>query len=323
MKPNSISAAFDQVDVEPSPVFRSDLRALFINEMTQSDVPATVALVGRSPALSPAESTHETGLVTIQSEVVEAHRHRWRLPRIALAAAASIALVLAAAVIVRHNSEENTGSELHDVDPAEALPLAQNAFITADVLGSRWRNTDMFTESMYSQQTAATIAARPECAELTSMGLFTPTTKSVAARQSFSPGRNYVGHTVFVFATKQDASRAMDAIAGGIYRVCWFDLFDRLVPLGSTLGTDTSTSEAWDPPAITRHGDRQIIIGQQATLIGTDATVHAYFVNAYVQVGRAISWINPMTGPSPDTNLFAVNKAIEATATALNTTFGS
>jgi hypothetical protein len=114
----------------------------------------------------------------------------------------------------------------------------------------------------------------------------------------------------------------MDVIAGDVYATCWFDLFDRLIPLGPTLGTSTSTSDAWDAPAITQHGERQIIIGQHATLVGSDATVEAYFVNAYVQVGRAISWINPMTGATTDSGLFTVDRAITATATALTSTFG-
>lgn len=95
------------------------------------------------------------------------------------------------------------------------------------------------------------------------------------------------------------------------------------MPAGSTLGTNTSSSEAWDAPAVTPHGDRQIVIGQHSTLVGFDATVNAYVVNAYVQVGRAISWINPMSGASADTAVVAAERAIAATATALNATFGS
>jgi hypothetical protein len=269
-----------------------------------------------------AGSANEIEVVALDAQGTRARRRHWRVTRIAIAVAASIALLFAVAIIVTSNNDQRTASELHDVDPTEALPLAQNAFITSDALGSRWRLQDMFTESMYTQQTAATIAARPECAVLRSMGLFTPTTKSVAARQSFSPGRNFVGHTVLVFASEEDASRAMDVIAGDVYPACWFDFFDRLIPLGATLGTSSSTSEAWDLPAITQHGDRQIVIGQHSTLVAPDATVEAYFVNAYVQVGRAISWINPMTGPTSDGDLVSVNRVITATATALATVFG-
>ena len=269
------------------------------------------------------ESTTEIELVSIRGSSVDARSHGWRMTKTVLTAAASIALLFMAAVIVRRNNDQDATRELRDITSAEALPLAQKAFITADALGSRWRQQEMFTESMYTQQTAATIADRPECAELTSVGLFTPTTKSVAARQSFTPGRNFVGHTVFVFATKEDASRAMDVIGGDVFPNCWFELFDRLIPLGSTLGTNTSTSEAWDAPAVLAHGDRQIIIGQHSTLVGPDATVDAYFVNAYVQVGRAISWINPMASPSAATAVGAAASAITATAAALDSTFGS
>ena len=301
---------YDSLAVSPDATFENRLRIQLEDRL---------GAVG----LSAEESTNEIELVAVQVESVDARRLGWRLQSIVFVAVASVALLLATAVIVRRTGNENTGSELQNVDPTEALSLAQKALITADALGSRWRLQDMFSESMWTQQTAATIAARPECSELRSMGLFPPTTKSAAARQSFSPGRNWVGHTVFVFATKDDASRAMDVIAGNVYPACWFDLFDRLIPLGSTLGTNTSTSQAWDAPAIAPHGDRQIVIGQHATLVGSDATVNAYFVNAYVQVGRAISWINPMSGQNPDTALVAAERAIAATAAALESTFGS
>ncbi|MEO8264611.1 MAG: hypothetical protein ABI706_03780 [Ilumatobacteraceae bacterium] len=269
-----------------------------------------------------AGSPKQVEILTIETGSTDARHDKWRLGKIALALAASIALVLAAAVMLRHDDNQRSSTELRDVDPAEALPLGRRAFITADALGSRWREQEMFTEAVYTEQTAATIAALPECADLTATGLFTPTTKSVAARQSFSPGRNFVGHTVFVFATEEDASRAMDVINGDVYPNCSFNFFDRLIPLGSTLGTDTSTSEAWDAPAFTAHGERLVVIGQHAKLVGPDATVDAYFVNAYVQVGRAISWINPMASPTAGDSQFAVNKAITATATALDAVFG-
>jgi hypothetical protein len=71
-----------------------------------------------------------------------------------------------------------------------------------------------------------------------------------------------------------------------------------------------------------RHGDRQIIIGQQSTLVIRFRSEETYLVNAYVQVGRAISWINPRYVENDSNRLVAVDKAITAATTALNNVFG-
>jgi hypothetical protein len=63
---------------------------------------------------------------------------------------------------------------------------------------------------------------------------------------------------------------------------------------------------------IPAHGDRQIVFGQHTKFTGG----LAYYVNVFVQVRRAISWMNPQL-LSTDKPLFLVNKAVEAGTAAL------
>ncbi len=114
-------------------------------------------------------------------------------------------------------------------------------------------------------------AERGRCDDCSAAGLrpteirrvMPPTTKSATAYQYVSDN-NLLLNQVFVFATREDASRAMNVIAGDVFPTCWFDVFDRGVEF--TYRGVTSTSEEWEPPQIAQHGDRQVIIGQHTQL---------------------------------------------------------
>jgi hypothetical protein len=242
------------------------------------------------------------------------------LIRIALAAAASIALVATAAIVVTRGGDTSQSSgKLNDVNAEEALPLARDAFIPAAALGQTYRETVLLPESVENQLAADIRVAMPECSILPSLGLVQPSTKSVSPSQFFNGFSGGIAHTVLVFATPQDASQAMDVIAGSVYPACRFELFDRMIPR-EVLG-QTARSELWDPPAIPAHGDRQIVFGQRATFAGGTGAREASYVNVFVQVGRAITWMNPQL-LSTDNPLFLVNKAVDAQTAALESVFG-
>jgi hypothetical protein len=244
-----------------------------------------------------------------------------RLQRILLTAAACAAAVAGVLVVNHLNNDPQSTGELRDVDSREALPLSQAAQITPDVIGPSWSQVDDFSISTYANLNAATIAALPECAELKSFGLMQPTTKSVLFHEDFLNGPAPMLHDVWVFATPKDASLAMDVIAGAVYPTCLFDLFDRLTPLSS--GTKaTSASRSFDLSPVAPHGDRQVIIGQKIdyTLsVGGGVSVEA--VNAFVQVGRAIAFVDPQyfSDVGPKSN---VEQAITASTDALKKVFG-
>lgn len=248
-----------------------------------------------------------------------------RFTKMLLAAAASIMLVTGGLVILGRVSDDRRAGGLHDVNTEEALPLAQAALITPDKIGSRYRRLDPLTDADYARLGAATVASLPDCAALASYGLFSPTTKSVAARESFTRGNFFdLRHTVFVFASEEDASRAMDMIASDTYRTCWFDLFDRLAPLGQNGALHSAVSEPWDAPQLSPHGDRQIVLGQRVTYTSDSGTFGASIFNTYVQVGRSISWIAPalLTTVGQDTPLQQIDEMVGATSAALEDVFG-
>ena len=111
----------------------------------------------------------------------------------------------------------------------------------------------------------------------------------------------------------------MDVIAGDRFPTCWFNVFDRGVEF-TYPGVTSSFAES-EPPQIAPHGDRQVIIGQHTKLSLLSGPAERDLVDAFVQVGRAITVINPrVLIPG---NLFTVNKAITATTDALNHALGS
>jgi hypothetical protein len=203
------------------------------------------------------------------------------------------------------------------VNRREADPLARRGLIAPEVLGVAWVVGPTSPDTERLKHATATIAAMPKCALLISAGLFPPTTKSATAYQFVDDG-NFLGQRVFVYATAEDASAAMDVIDGDTFAACWFDRI-RVSPL---VGADkTPPSEAWNAPPISRHGDRQVIIGQRVTIVGPRVTDGVHLVNAFVRVGRAVVWINPRLPASGD--LSGVEKAIAAATTALKNASGS
>ena len=240
-----------------------------------------------------------------------------RVLKIVLAAAACLALFVVAALLTNHpNSDLPSNSELNDVDLAQATALGQSALVRAEDLGTTFRKQDdPIAETLWAQQAAM----NPACAVLPSFGLAPPTTKAAFSRQwlnSFST----MAQNIMVFATAADASQAMDQIAGSAYAACDRELFDRLTPYG-TPGA-TSITETWPAPAMAPHGDRQIIIGQHTTYSSSTGSSDEYRIGAYIQVGRAISWINPVYVASVAQPLFLPDKVISASAAQLENVFG-
>lgn len=251
-----------------------------------------------------------------------------RLVRILLAAAACIALFVVAALVAnRPNSDLPSTGELNDVDLVQATALGESALVPPkDVVTTFRRIDDPISEATWAQQAEATAAANPACAVLSSFGLAPPTTKAALPRQWLHGGvGGPMAQNIKVFATTADASRAMDMIAGAEYQACDRDLFDRLTPFNTP--NVTSITEPWQAPAIAPHGDRQIIIGQHTTYSGEaikySGATDEFRINAYIQVGRAISWINPRYLPGAQQPLFVSEKAITASATALEAVFGT
>jgi hypothetical protein len=73
------------------------------------------------------------------------------------------------------------------------------------------------------------------------------------------------------------------------------------------------------------YGDRQLIFGQHLVYqFGEDPGPDLRVVNAYVQVGRAIAWVDPSYGPvagHPDP-MFGFNAVLTAVTSSLQQVFG-
>lgn len=306
MNGNPVRAAVDLVDAEPSAEFLSDLRARLI----AGDVASAAGGVAVETYVPLTPSPARSG------------RHL-RAYEVLVAAAACVAVVVAV-VVVRRTDDREGG--LRDVDRAEALPLGEAAMFSADKLSAPagepgWKQVDDFNVGDYATQLAAINVALPECSQLASVGLAQPTTKSVMVHQDFADGPRPMLHDVWVFATPGDASKAMDVIDGEVFPTCWLKLFDHLTGLNRNI-TATSTSTVWlQEPTITQHGDRQVVFGQKikySFLVGgTDAGA----INAFVQVGRAITFIDAqyLGDAGPTSN---VERAITASTDALEKVFG-
>jgi hypothetical protein len=314
---NDLIDALEHLSARGTPRGADAVFAAAVKAARHTDPSLAVGSPGSSP--SPARDFPE--YVSLTAEAPHPGTPR-RLAKITLAAAAAVALFATGVVIANSVDDDSNAGALHDVSPEDALPLAQAAGITPDKVGSRWRQLDPFPDPFYAEQAAATIAAFPECAMLRSFGLFPPTTKAVAARQAFTVGNPAtVRETVFVFATAEDALRAMDVIEGDIFPACWFQLYDRLAPFNRYGAVESATSSTWDAPDYAQHGDRQVIFGQQVNVTPTTGgPFRIQIVNAFVQVGRAISWLAPSYWPGPNPP-FQIDRMIAATATALDSVF--
>jgi hypothetical protein len=306
MTSNPVSTALERVDAEPEHEFLAALRAQLLLDLERPIDPASAM---------PESADEYVALATDTSPVGPTRRALKML----IAVAACIAVFATAALIA--NRPANSADELSDVDLQEATPLGKAAFIVPADLGRSFRSVPPPDEMSLARAAAATAAVLPACAVLPSMGLLPPTTKAALPEQVLA-GLGYVAHTVLVFASPDDASRAMDVIAGDVFRTCQLDMYDRLVPLGNP-GV-TSTTESWEAPAIGRHGDRQVIIGQHSRYVGgSDGPSEEFRVNVFVQVGRAISWSNPEFLAEAYNPRVIVDKAITATTAALENVFGS
>ena len=354
MSRHPLNIVFEHLDEPAAPDFREALRARLFADLVDHPTPTRIdtteadanakyrppdahrptpaegpQMTNTSPTALPSDPPEDYVKLALSASPTGSNRRmsKGRVMRIVLGVAACVALILILVVVVnRPNDDSNAAGNLHDVKAAEALPLATAAMFNADALKdghnsvTGWTRVDDYTSEIYAQATAETKATRPECARLTSAGLLQPTTKSVNVHQDFVAGFAPMLHDVWVFATPQDATKAMDVIASDVFPPCLFSLFDDLTPLGRR-AFSTSVSRSWDAPTIALHGDRQIIIGQHIDYTFTDSSARVDAINAFVQVGRAISFVDMQYFGllDPASN---VERAITASANALQNVFG-
>ena len=306
MKPNSIRAAFDLVDVEPSSVFRSNLRAQFVDAMAQSEPHTTVIPEDSHEVLGNSEEAHT---VTVIDTTPVRHR---RANVIFSAAAALILVAVLAAVVLTRRSEETS-------DGGDDLAIAESALLTTAQLGSGW---SVLPESGPTIPEMALIAEKvPACAGYVD--------SAFPRQHAVTKGRDFQGEPlqpltsfVYIFDTEAAATEAMDKMSEEGFVPCFNAFVDALSPATGGFGSHTTTVAA--PPPFADHGDRQVVVPQTIEQAGRGTFT---LISFFVQVGRGIVYVDPILRQSDPLDSSGklekvVAEATNALAAALGTSTG-
>jgi hypothetical protein len=270
---------FDAVQLEMSPEFRRRLEQQLVAAL-QLDVKEDVMVK---------VVEHEVGHGGDGSDPAreEASGLPWhRRMKVVLAAAASIALLAAlAVVIINHQAEPPAVDTSHDLDIAKA------AIIEPSAIGVSWSVTHMWGD-LTSRHIAELAATLPEC------GPYLDYAFDTAGRQAATAGRQFgipaeslstwvITQWIYVFPSETAAAQAMDKIAEPGFLPCLDHVFHRMY--------GNSVASRLDPLPVAPHGDRQIVIGQHLVFGDVPPGIPDDTMNVWVQVGRAVVFVDPST----------------------------
>ena len=104
---------------------------------------------------------------------------------------------------------------------------------------------------------------------------------------------NTLTEWVYLFPSEEAASAAMDKIAEPGFIGCFTRFWEVLIPAYSPGATVTATPVA--SPTILPHGDRQVVVTLRPTYTVGSVTTSPTVVSVFVQVGRGIAYIDPVT----------------------------
>ena len=270
----------DAVQLEISPAFRGRLEQELVaaaQPEAKEEVMVKVVEHGVGPRGDDGDSVR-TGDPTSSG-----HRRM----KVVLAAAASIALIAAlAVVIINHQSEPVAVDTSHDPEIAKA------AIIEPSDLGFSWSVTHMWGD-LTSRSIAESAATVPECEPYLDDAFDT------AGRQAVTAGRQFgirgselttwiITQWVYIFPSEKAASQAMDKIAEPGFQPCLDHVFRRMY--------GNSQASRLDPLPVAPHGDRQIVIGQHLVFGAPPPDgIPVDTMNVWVQIGRAVVFVDPST----------------------------
>jgi hypothetical protein len=270
MSLNPILDAFESVDVTPSAAFRQQARGEFLSALVRHDVGDEIV----------AEAT---------ARVIEASRPTpGRRLNVVFGIAASVAIVAALTIVVTNRkSEPSPADTSHDAAVAEA------SLISANQIGVSWQITHQW-DAFTSRKIADVAASVPACADYVDFAFDSPKRKAVTEGRIFaSPPLFALTQWVYIFPTEAAATQAMDKIAEAPFVPCLGRFMDALFP---KLGSSATTTRI-DALPLAAHGDRQVVLGQSIQVDGGGTYT---VMNAFVQVGRGIVYVNPTPDSSHD-----------------------
>ena len=292
MSRHPLFIAFDALDDAPSAEFSEKMRTQLFDELVHPGSAATV-------------DDSEVTVIPISNGS--------KRTRTLLGAAAAILLVAALSIVVLTRR-----SEPAPIDTSKDPAIAIAGLIQVTELGTGWEvshGADAFTPQIEAQVAASV----PACAPYVDYAFDSPNNDAVVTQRLYqSPTLAQLFNIVYVFPTKEAASRAMDKIAEPGFLTCFTRYLEAAQPVFSP-GT-TSTSEAVEAPSLLQHGDRQIAFGTNNVFQTPTGPVPLSSVNVFIQVDRAIVYVNPRPdfhgSTDPKGRLEIVMKAATASVTA-------
>ena len=262
MNQNTISDAFNSVDVTPPAALRERLRVEFLAALTQDRVRA--------------------GIVTANNlTVIEVARPPRRRFKVALGVAAAISVVAAlTAVVVNRESEPNA------IETSRDPAIANSSLISPKQVGVSWQINHQY-DSFTSRDVADVAATVPACTAYVDYAFDSPRRQAATAGRIFGSSPLFaLTQWVYIFPTEEEATKAMNKIAEASFVSCLNQFMDALSPKLAGSPSHTTTVES---PPLAAHGDRQVVLGQAIALPFGTYTV----MNVFVQVGRGIVYVNP------------------------------
>jgi hypothetical protein len=263
MSRNSISDAFESVDVTSSTEFRQRLRDEFLTALEQQEV--------------------SDGIVADNAvTVIEVTRPQRRRSKVVLGIAASIAVVVALTAVVLSRI-----AEPDEIDTSRDPAIAGSSLISPKQVGVSWEINHQY-DSFTSRDVADVAATVTACAPYLDYAFDSPTRDAVTSGRIFSSPQQFaLTQWVYLFPTEAAATRAMDKIDEASFVPCLNQFMDALSPQLAGSPSQTTTVE---PPPLNTHGDRQVVVGQSIAFesLGTFTVM-----NVFVQVGRGIVYVNP------------------------------
>jgi hypothetical protein len=284
MSVHPIRNAVGQIEVPASPEFREALRGRFLAELMQPRPDADGLPNSAGQGLRLDEDTDqldELPVTTVQATLRS--NHPWRRTMLRIAASIVAIAGLTAVVINQRPSPAS-------IDTTRDPSIAEDALISVDELGARW---EVSNGGLTSRAVAGVAAAVPECSPYLDFAFDTAARRAPTAGRIFTSPSWTLTQWVYIFPSESAASRAMDKIAEPGFVPCFNTFLEKLIPLYSPGRVVTATTIA--APPMLAHGDRQVVLAQDNTYrTGTVAPTRTV-MNVFVQVGRGIVYIDPVT----------------------------
>ena len=301
MSLHPIQMALESLDEPASQDFRTTLHTQLLTQLGQDVTPA---------------SSTATTFEPVELRPTNARPYHESRSRALLSIAAAIVVVAALTAVFINRTSDSTA-----VDTSRDPEIAAAALIDPNDLGPHWVIQPAYRA--FTSRVAAEVAATvPACAPYVDYAFDSPGRNAVTAERKFlNPIQTTMYQWVYVFPTVNQATRVMDKVAQSSFLPCFTGFYEASVPIqdgnydvGVTLA-DTTTVRA--------HGDRQVKFATALKFVGPgiDGSRTLTTMNIYIQVGRAVVYIDPIRDVKDDPNgnmERAMNAAVAALTAALN-----